>query len=1170
MNRVVLYNRGALSGIGGIRPIGDPNDPRRNLGPVPVPTGPVLGLPADPGPSYVIGASRPLGDPYTTPAVYPRADVLLGRGDPEAAALPFAWQSGPQVPSGTVVPRAEDEFLDSRMRGLLGLRVRAQQLGVPEPTAFSAPEISRPAGVILGPPTATRRAPADLPGVLVRSRGENAATSRGLINPALQRPRGNARVVNFARFEDERANPSLSVSTAEGQWPGAASTPYENLDVGGVYTADQPLTAAPVYVPGENRASGRRPVTLSALIAGDTNQITLVDPRIAPPAAPRQWSYPQSALGPRPAGVITAEDIVGFPGDGPNTPLIYGEIGPEYSRGMNIDDRWRDGIEVADLSAPDESGEFTSEDPTLTRLRRSSSEMRPFGMVNMPAVRATGRLTSKGTPELVWRSASGAPLVASVNPQQVVAIRDADPDATYASNRVEEVTLGRAVREAMDENQTPLIAESRLNALLAQRDANNRPMARLYDKPIGNAVGEIDVYTLEDQPIYRLPGGGIEAVPPGLTPPEGGVLIGVQKGVPTRRTEVIYKSQKQGVPLTTQRLVPDGFNNTRLGDEEQLYRVGNAQARDWNQIREEVAPYVDQSATRAMTRPASEWDLAQAEAAGKIERLLGRKVINEEGQVEFAPYSDKALAGLALISQLEPGTPLYREALQAAVNSDPVQGYIRRIAPGTAVDGTISPAVPRVRRAAQGAPTGELSSWDALYPPTAMEQIPNQYVVTSPAAPVTPVGPAPFLVAPAGATDQQQAILGGLRRKAETGENGMWLTGPDGRPVLDERGKRIPLGDPLVNTLNDLAAGDFMLDPTQRSGMEDIIRVLDKVRINAEAQGLAPAAVNQAVAKAAQDISRLSAPGQKSGEGNKGPIAQTSLKRIEQALRERGDRGQRVDLFAEPPITEQELVRSEAEQLYQDAMSQALAQQGLRDDFADAMTQRFTAEQGFREDEANIGDIINQQGAYGDFDYSENRGFRKVYADDSEAVDAAYRDAVDRVVPQSKPYLANYLAEVARRSASAVDAPRPQWDPSRGRMVSPAAPTGERLVSPDAVVEQIFNRPVTVVQPPRALADGGRQLAINLGGAGYRPYVQPSVDAGPRLLDEYLPGESYGPWSLNQLRLPLGGAPAQAAPAAPRGMSSLPEAVRRGLAIPDPSHPARKGAEEYLRRMGLA
>lgn len=93
-------NFGISSLIGAQRGIGDPNDPRLTLGPIPSEST----LPGAPGGSYLIGGSRPMGDPYTA-AVYRRdarirADVLTGRGDPEAAALPLLWQSGPSV-SGT-------------------------------------------------------------------------------------------------------------------------------------------------------------------------------------------------------------------------------------------------------------------------------------------------------------------------------------------------------------------------------------------------------------------------------------------------------------------------------------------------------------------------------------------------------------------------------------------------------------------------------------------------------------------------------------------------------------------------------------------------------------------------------------------------------------------------------------------------------------------------------------------------------------------------------------------------------------------------------------------------------------------------------------------------------------------------------------------------------------
>lgn len=1052
VSRVVLFNQGALSGIGGIRPIGDPLDPRRRLGEVPLPAA-IPGLPA--ASSYVIGASTALGNPYNAPSYargsYFTPDVLLGRGDPEAAALPMAWQSGPSVPSGQwVVPQA------------------SLQPGLSEEAVVRA-------DAILTPPAASRSAPANQPGMLVQQAGRGPE----LIDPGLQVPRPlGSLLARQAAYVTAQPGIRSIARPIEGQW---------------TYGPDN------TYIPGEKRAFERNAGGLAPLLAGEVDQVTLVDPRISRPAAPSQWSYPQSALGPAPAGVITADQLLGYRGQGPNTVLNRDLTTPyaEYLRGLATDDRWQDGVKVYDPASARESIEFTSMDPTLEGVRRGSSERAPFGVVRMPAIDARGN----------WTDRSGRPLVTVVDPTQVVEVRTANPDATYSGDRVEEVNLGKIVNEALEENKTPVLTRSRLKQLLNSKDgpfAGGRRVRQL-DAQEGSAVAEVALRDIEDRAILRrptgrvvdrlLPTGQVVAEPEFETfvapsadyrPVAGEVLVGVKRAVPVDRIETVYRPERNGEQLATSREVADGLTDTRL-EIDDLFRIGNPQARDWNAIREQVQPYVAESGVARLATRVSEWDLNTAEQRGQIERFMGLPVTKPDGRVEVVP--------------VDPGTP-------------DAQPYIRR-----AASGATSLVTPRLNQLGQS--------------------IAGQFLIDTPGARAVPVGPAPFLVAPAGSTQDQINAVGGIRRNAEKGK----------------------LGQPFSDTLYDIAAGAYMLPPTQRSGMEDILGALGKVRNQALAAGATEEQAKQAVAQAARDISRLSVSGQQKGEPNRGPIAKTSLDRISQAMREQG--GSRVDLFSEAEISPRD---KEFADLYRDEVNKALAARELAGEVVSGLE---VVPGG---DNAGIADLVsrqlspeapddeaNQQGAYGDFGDSERRGYRVIQAGDTEAVSDAFRDSVVRAFPGMRQDGVEYLAEVARRSAAATGGDRPQWNAELGRFEASAEP-GVRFTYPDAVVQQVVNRPVTVVQPARVAGDA-RQIALNLG-RGYRPVSTPGADAGPRAMDE----QRAGAWSMDQLRLPL-----DAAPAAPAVVDSMPETVQAGLAR-EPGHPARIAAEQFLaarrRRMG--
>lgn len=492
---------------GGIRGIGDPYDPRRNLGAVPQPQN-IPGLPAADSPGITGIASG--------------AQQLFPARAPVQGPTPLAGSLDVlNAPSDAVVVRPGIEGL------LAGSRRGKANYAVERDLRLSDPR-----------------------------------------NPEQQRPRRDSRMLQQQRYVDEPIGLTSVLNPRTGQWLDAAAE-----------------GAGAVYQPGETGQFDRKPRGLAALLAGN--------------AATAEIRDPQAAASPQFAWQIGANEVLDRSGGaaGPAIDLIY----RDYLRGLARD------YDTADLSANANvsRGDFTSEDPTLSRLlSNSTAQPSPYGVVQMPAINNRGQ----------WRDGQGRPLMVTVDPSAVVEVRTANPDATFSSEQTEEVTLGQRVRESREANRTPVMTASRLNELMKQG------RARRTSGGEGTAVGEVDRYDIEDRGIYRAPDGQTYVAPApagqGFEPPADHVLVGVKRAVPVQRTETIYAPvDRFKDPVTTTVQQPDGLLGVQEA-QERLYRIGNPTATDMDAVRAEIAPLIPKTGVAGTASRVSLYQLLQALGGG--------------------------------------------------------------------------------------------------------------------------------------------------------------------------------------------------------------------------------------------------------------------------------------------------------------------------------------------------------------------------------------------------------------------------------------------------------------------------------------------------------------------------------------------------------------------------
>lgn len=318
----------------------------------------------------------------------------------------------------------------------------------------------------------------------------------------------------------------------------------------------------------------------------------------------------------------------------------------------------------------------------------------------------------------------------------------------------------------------------------------------------GSLKGYVARYDLEDRPIIRSGDRSFIAPAADYQLQEGERVVGVKKGVPVYRTEPVYSATtEEGVPLQGKRTMPAGRSGAQEVSEP-IYRIGSPMSNDMDAIRAELQPLISGSGTKGAAVRVGLGDLALALQRGT------------------ASFADQP----GMSSQL--GLPI------PGIGG---QTYVQR--------GNMAPALIAPRLRPDGTP------------------IPGAFLVENQNLGRRPVGPAPFLVAPEGSTQDQMNTVGGIRRK----------------------GERIGPGMPFKFLLSDLGKGAFMANPDIASGYAKIAEMLENGQLSLQ---------------------------QLKEEGAIRPGTREEVL-LAQAIRERRP-GTRVDLFAEEPIAPEDLEMARA------------------------------------------------------------------------------------------------------------------------------------------------------------------------------------------------------------------------------------------------------------------
>lgn len=260
---------------------------------------------------------------------------------------------------------------------------------------------------------------------------------------------------------------------------------------------------------------------------------------------------------------LRAEDVL-MQERGQDNPAIAIEYG-DYAYGMPRDSSFQD----VTLSDNDRYGTYTAEDPTQRGVRAEwGTDIAPFGTVDVPSRQIGGQWAAVSGPN------RGRVAIQRIDPTATAYTRVGNPDSPYSSEQSEEVSYGRAAKEAKQATEPPIIGES---ALLQKGfvSAEKLPtdVLELYAQggELGTFVGMAETARSERYPA------SIGRVESGKT------------YVPVYRAERWDPVAKAKVQLTGTRDIPRGEYEVEQISEP-LYRLGQPSSYDMAMIAEELGP----------------------------------------------------------------------------------------------------------------------------------------------------------------------------------------------------------------------------------------------------------------------------------------------------------------------------------------------------------------------------------------------------------------------------------------------------------------------------------------------------------------------------------------------------------------------------------------------------
>lgn len=311
------------------------------------------------------------------------------------------------------------------------------------------------------------------------------------------------------------------------------------------------------------------------------------------------------------------------------------------------------------VSANELRGDFTSEDPTEYAPRKQvSADINPYYTVEVPA-----RIAREGGGGGTWTAETAKgfrPATMRIDPSQVVdsevlnrrKARDGsftgESDNTASFQRERPISVGDIVKEAMNEERTPVITASALEAARAAGRARSLPA----DQRDRNLVG------------YMRPPGSEEEVP----------VFAVTDRTGERKTVAVTRPDPKA-PL-----------NSLVTKQEEYFRVGNPYNRDDQELREQLRPLLGVSAD-GQYGPApllgNQWDRTYAEKTLQspkfedfLRELSGGSFMQDpdEAASSYKLLADALLTGELKVAGARPGTiqriPVDRGAILSLKSPD--------------------------------------------------------------------------------------------------------------------------------------------------------------------------------------------------------------------------------------------------------------------------------------------------------------------------------------------------------------------------------------------------------------------------------------------------------------------------------------------------------------------
>ena len=266
---------------------------------------------------------------------------------------------------------------------------------------------------------------------------------------------------------------------------------------------------------------------------------------------------------------------------GPIDPAFSG-----YEKGLGTNPGEIEGVR---LKAKQQNAEFAGDPSNIQAKSNFFRDENAYGKINVlirdKKRQITDRVTvNKGKDRQVIRQA--------IDPKQVVETIDKNPDNPYVSERFEEKTLGKKMREATNEFKTPTIGRTALIdyykqgrfTALSEMTPDQIKGVGINPAKVGTFAGVIDMGKIETSttPLGNKQNRNLQRLVYAAKGSDGGVLK-------TKRSTPAFKKDDPRKSLGNTLLYPSDFSKE---GPEQIYRIGNPQAYDVDKVREAIAPFV--------------------------------------------------------------------------------------------------------------------------------------------------------------------------------------------------------------------------------------------------------------------------------------------------------------------------------------------------------------------------------------------------------------------------------------------------------------------------------------------------------------------------------------------------------------------------------------------------